>query len=240
MLWLSFQIYKHLPVITGKMGDKVYKLVTVTEKDTKDVIAFLRKFFFHDEPLNICVGLLDEPGSTCQELEDYCANSIKEGLSLMAVTPANEIAGVCINGAKRRENEEISAMTDEVNACKNLKFKKILNLLTTVNIQSDIFGKFPNITSLVEVRVLSVDDAYRGKGIAKACINKTKEMAKEQGYDLIKLDCTSHFSALAVASLGGYNCVYKLNYSDYLDEDGKPIFVPEPPHSCVKTYVCGL
>lgn len=92
----------------------------------------------------------------------------------MAVTPANEIAGVCINGAKRRENEEISAMTDEVNACKNLKFKKILNLLTTVNIQSDIFGKFPNITSLVEVRVLSVDDAYRGKGIAKACINKTK------------------------------------------------------------------
>nr|QEO33344.1 arylalkylamine-N-acetyltransferase [Platymeris biguttatus] len=231
---------KELLVQKGKMEDKGYRIVTMTERDTNDAIMFLRKFFFHDEPLNVCVGLLDEPGSTCQELEDYCSISIPDGLSLKAVSPTDEIIAVCINGSLTRENNKVDAMIEEVNSCKNQKFKKILNLITSVNIQSDIFGQFPKINSMAEVRVLSVDDAYRGKGIAKACIERTRVLAKEKGYDLLKLDCTSHYSALAVSSLGGYSCVYTLNYSDHVDEDGKPVFVPELPHSCVKTFVCSL
>ncbi|KAK9512623.1 hypothetical protein O3M35_001006 [Rhynocoris fuscipes] len=222
------------------MEEKGYRIVTMTERDTPEALAFLRKFFFHDEPLNICVGLLDEPGSTCKELEDYCANSVPEGVSLMVLSDSDEIVAVSINGILTRESNKKSEMIEEVNGCKNQKFKKILNLLTTVNIESDVFGRFPDINSLVEIRVLSVDDAHRGKGIAKALINRTRLLAKEKGYDVLKVDCTSHFSALAVASLGGYECIYILKYSDHLDEDGKPVFVPDPPHSCVKTYISRL
>lgn len=52
---------------------------------------------------------------------------------------------------------------------------------------------------------------------------------------MIRVDCTSHYSAKATARLG-FQCVYTLKYADYC-EDGKPVFVPEPPHNEVKVYV---
>ncbi|XP_014242794.1 dopamine N-acetyltransferase-like isoform X2 [Cimex lectularius] len=219
------------------MEGKGYRLEPITTRDSSQVIQFLRKFFFKDEPLNICVGLLDEPGSTCIELETYCLDSIPDGVSLMAVSPDNEMLGVCINGVLRREeNDKSNDKEDDLQNCTNQKFKKILNLLTTVGKDSDVFGQFPEIDSCVEIRVVSVDDACRGQGIAKAFFDQTKKVAKEQGYPLVKVDCTSHYSAMAVSRLG-FHCIYTLNYSDHLDEEGKPVFVPEPPHACVKTYV---
>ncbi|CAB0019408.1 unnamed protein product [Nesidiocoris tenuis] len=55
-----------------------YKIVPMTVEDTERVIDFLWTYFYHDEPLNIAVGLLDEPGSKADELEDYCRGSIPE------------------------------------------------------------------------------------------------------------------------------------------------------------------
>lgn len=61
-------------------------------------------------------------------------------------------------------------------------------------------------------------------------------MAKEDGIRMVRVDCTSHFSALAVSRLG-FHCIYTLNYSDHLNNAGEPVFEPPPPHTCVKTYV---
>ena len=56
-----------------------YSIVPITVEDSDKVVHFLRTFFFRDEPLNVAVGLLDEPGATCKELEEYCVNCIPEG-----------------------------------------------------------------------------------------------------------------------------------------------------------------
>jgi arylalkylamine N-acetyltransferase len=64
-------------------------------------------------------------------------------------------------------------------------------------------------------------------------------LAQELGIPLVRVDCTSHFSAKAVARLG-FHCVYTLSYSDYLNPEGEPVFVPELPHTCVKTFVCPI
>lgn len=60
-------------------------------------------------------------------------------------------------------------------------------------------------------------------------------LARDLGYRMMRVDCTSHYSAKAVAALG-YKCVYTLKYADYQD-NGKPIFSPEDPHNEVKVYV---
>ena len=61
-------------------GNKVpYTIVPITKDDAEKVVHFLRKFFFRDEPLNVAIGLLDEPHSTCPELEAYCMNCIPDG-----------------------------------------------------------------------------------------------------------------------------------------------------------------
>jgi len=63
------------------MSQPDYKIVHVTPKDTEKVLEHLRRSFFIEEPLNICIQLLGENGDEdCPELEEYCSKSILEGI----------------------------------------------------------------------------------------------------------------------------------------------------------------
>lgn len=77
--------------------------------------------------------------------------------------------GVCINAVSRRNK-----CIDESGDCDHPKFKKILKLLYTVDKQADVFGQFPDIDCTMDVKILSVDDAMRGRGIAKALMERTR------------------------------------------------------------------
>jgi len=216
------------------MSEPDYTIVHVTPDDTEKVLEHLRRFFFREEPLNVCVKLLGENGDEdCHELEEYCSQSIPEGLSLMAVSACGTVVGVVLNGSHEPGHlEETETLAD---SCPHPRFRKILQLLAAVDRGSDVFGKFPDVDKLVEVRIVSVDSAMRGRGIAKALLEKSTELAKQRGYTLIRVDCTSHFSALAVARLG-FECVFQMQYEDYR-RNGETVFHPESPHKQVTTYV---
>ena len=64
----------------------------------------------------------------------------------------------------------------------------------------------------------------------------SSQIAKQNCFSLIKVDCTSNFSAKAVSRLG-FQCIFTLNYDDYVDEKGDKIFSVKSPHTCVKTFV---
>jgi hypothetical protein len=67
------------------MSEQDYRIVPVTPKDDEKVLEHLRRFFFREEPLNICIKLLGENwDETCVELEKYCVQTISEG-----TTPAS-------------------------------------------------------------------------------------------------------------------------------------------------------
>lgn len=216
------------------MSEPSYTIVPVTTEDTERVLDHLRRFFFRQEPLNVYIKLLGESGNeTCAELENYCVETILEGLSLMALSATGKVVGVSLNGS--HEPGHLDEMQENADNCPNPRFRKILQLLVAVERGSEVFSKFPDVDRLVEVRILSVDTAVRGRGIAKALLEKSRELAKEKGYPLFRVDCTSHFSALAVARLG-LECVFTMRYEDYC-QNGEPVFRPEPPHNEVKTYV---
>uniref|UniRef100_A0A146KRC8 aralkylamine N-acetyltransferase n=2 Tax=Lygus hesperus TaxID=30085 RepID=A0A146KRC8_LYGHE len=223
-------------VIKTKMEEKKgYRIVPMAVKDTERVINFLRTYFFHDEPLNIAVGLLDEPGAVCDELEDYCRGSIPDGVSLMALSPSDELLGVSICGVMKREDGETK--DEALEECNNKKFERILRLLTQVGIESDVFSQFPDVDRILEIRVVSVSVKARGQGIAKTFFyDGAKAMAKEKGIPLIKVDCTSHFSGIIAKNLG-YECIYQLDYADFKDPEGKPYLEPPSPHRTCKTCV---
>jgi len=63
-----------------------------------------------------------------------------------------------------------------------------------------------------------------------------REIAKEQGFHYLRADCTSFFSG-KLCERFGFNQIYKINYNDYVDENGKPIFSPASPHIAVITYI---
>lgn len=97
------------------------------------MLEFLRKFFYHDEPLNTAVrtnapaycmqnpffkaasscasslfvlqiGL--RPDLRCPTLEEFSLSTFEEGISVGAVAGDGTLVGVCINGNLTREEDE--------------------------------------------------------------------------------------------------------------------------------------
>lgn len=61
-----------------------------------------------------------------------------------------------------------------------------------------------------------------------------REIARERGCGFMTVDCTSHFTAMALKRLG-FEKIWGLNYSDY-KPNGEVVFEPEEPHKAVTVY----
>ena len=144
-----------------------YEIKIITKENEVQVLEFLRRFFFRDEPLNVNVKLLDGV-PTCPDLEEYSLKAIKDNVSVMAITNSGKIIGVSLNGIVRKhQKEEESEITDP-------KFTKIVELLEHIDREVDIFGRYPDIDKQMLVEILSVDGSWRGLGIAKKLMNRTR------------------------------------------------------------------
>ncbi|XP_017791477.1 PREDICTED: dopamine N-acetyltransferase-like isoform X1 [Habropoda laboriosa] len=211
-----------------------YHIQVVTKDDKLRILKFLRRFFFRDEPLNQSIELIPEnEDSTCLELEEYCSmSSLENNLSLMAVSTNGAIVGVLLNGKMDPPSDE---EPEYISTCENPKFKKILRLLNYVDRNVNRDGKFRGL-NILEIRIISVDSNWRGKGIAKSLMEKAIEIGKEKGFHIVRADCSSFFSGKLCARLG-FERIYELNYAAYLDEDGNPVFSPAYPHTAIISYI---
>lgn len=146
-----------------------YEIEVIQKDDKEEVLDFLRRFFIRDEPLNVAVKLLDNDESRCAELEEYSLKELDNGFNLKAVSNG-KIIGVSLNGILERgyinELAEVS--------CPNKKFEKVLMLLDHVAKESDVFSHFPDVDKAMCVKILSVDGKWRGRGIAKDLMNRTR------------------------------------------------------------------
>ncbi|XP_060531318.1 arylalkylamine N-acetyltransferase 1-like isoform X2 [Cylas formicarius] len=217
------------PTPTTPVSPDDYEIQIATVEDKDDILNFLQTFFFKDEPLNKYLGLISEERPRCYDLEDFALKDIDKEVTLKAVHNGR-IIGVCLNGIL--EKGYIDEEEDEV---KDEKFRKIAKLLGRVAVESDVFSKFPDAKRAITTKIISVNGTYRGQGIARELMNKTRELAKNLGCGFMTVDCTSHFTALALKKLG-FELVYTLKYADYVD-NGEVVFEPEPPHDAVTVYV---
>ncbi|XP_066145873.1 arylalkylamine N-acetyltransferase 1-like isoform X2 [Euwallacea fornicatus] len=216
---------------TTPVSPMEYEIQEATPKDKEDILNFLRTFFFKDEPLNKYLDLINEDNPRCVDLEKFALKELSNGINLKAVHNGN-IIGICLNAVLKRDylqnSEDQQKITDE-------KFSKIVRMLDKVGLESNVFQRFPDCDKAVTVKILSVDGNYRGQGIAKELLNKTREIAKELGAGFVTVDCSSHFTALALKKLG-FELHYTLKYADHR-ENGTPVFKPEYPHVACTVYV---
>lgn len=90
----------------------------------------------------------------------------------MAVSEKGEPIGVILNGKTCRDR--VKKYIVENSNTNNFKFNEIVTLLTKIQQEIDIFGKYPNVNHVMHIYIAAVNDAYRGRGICKALIAKTK------------------------------------------------------------------
>ena len=60
-----------------------------------------------------------------------------------------------------------------ISDCKNPKFRKILRLLHHVDKNVNISSRYPG-QKVLEIRIISVDSNWRGRGVAGAFMEKTE------------------------------------------------------------------
>lgn len=90
----------------------------------------------------------------------------------MAVSQTGDIMGIILNTMMKRDEEE-NDDEDEANI-KNLRFNDIVVLLDKIKREADVFGQYPRVDRIMEIKIVAVNEAYRGQGVCKALIDKTK------------------------------------------------------------------
>lgn len=92
--------------------------------------------------------------------------------------------------------------------------------------------KLTDATRALYLHILEVDLASRGQGIARALMERTRDIARSTGYPLLRILCTSKYS-IKIARNMGMRSVNTLPFSEYKDENGHPVFTPpQPQHTC--------
>lgn len=91
-----------------------------------------------------------------------------------------DILGLCLNRTLIKENNDDcdrdngECIFDNNKFVDDAKADRIMYLLDTLKEKTDLFGQFPNADKVLDIFIVSVDDTYRGKGICKALIDKTR------------------------------------------------------------------
>lgn len=92
--------------------------------------------------------------------------------------------GILKKGEREEAERRLAELDDE-------KFKTIFRLLYKVNEKIDLFAKY-NVDVLFECRILSVDENYRGKGLANILMAESMKTAKNAGFKV----ATAKYSTL--------------------------------------------
>lgn len=78
--------------------------------------------------------------------------------------------GVILNNVMNRGDSEENNENDSGD---KTKFNDITTLLDKVEQEANVFQKFPNVDRIMDIKIISVDESFRGHGVCKALINKT-------------------------------------------------------------------
>lgn len=93
----------------------------------------------------------------------------------MVVSETGEIMGAILSSIMSKEDYLIQQYGDE-NFEPSSRFDDIEVLLNKVRRDIDLFGHYPNIDihRIMELKIISVNEAYRGQGVFKALVKKSK------------------------------------------------------------------
>ncbi|XP_069668767.1 arylalkylamine N-acetyltransferase-like 2 [Periplaneta americana] len=206
-----------------KMSDE-YDIVIATEDDKERIAEFLRKYFFTESPVRAASGA--SPNQRTDEIVGL--KYLSQGASLLAVSKEDgRILGVVINyHTSPKDNDSEQSSNKSLSNDPHAKFARFVennaNIWKVTGTDRGLYGY-----------ALSVDPAARGRGIAKALTVRARQVARSLGYPMVWARCTNVYS-IRICRDTGMDAVYRIPYSEYKDEEGKPIFNVAHPHTeCV-------
>lgn len=139
---------------------------SATNDDKRPISEFMTKFFEPDEPLSKCLGL-DKVEESAEDKDGFDGQNLSDPTLVAEI--GGKLIGVCINEIVDRNPQKKDEQKET-----DSKFDEIHHLLTFVEKESNPFQHFPEASKAMAIQVVCVDGTYRGKGIAKKLIEKTR------------------------------------------------------------------
>ncbi|RZF33748.1 hypothetical protein LSTR_LSTR008007 [Laodelphax striatellus] len=187
---------------------------------------FLELTYLKNDPLLLANGLSNET-----DLLDHWLDEIEESLSVMAVDKkSGKVIGVAAGSEctpeSAEKSKEVAART-----IKNTNAFRMACLFADLPEKTKLFERF-RVRNMFEVNMIGTHPDYRQQGLGKYMLLHLRALARRAGYPLLRIDCSSHFSA-RMALRQGMEKLSERKVTEYTDQDKKPwaAVVPPPPHS---------
>ncbi|XP_073946969.1 arylalkylamine N-acetyltransferase 1-like [Choristoneura fumiferana] len=138
-------------------------------------------------------------------LDEYLYNLLKQGNSIWAKTVDDTLAGICVNFA--------SSPADPRNLRNYAFYRQDPNtkdfLYFTAKLQeTPNLWKTYNVPKIFEIKMLAVIPELRRLGLATMLAEKSKELARDQGYNVVRMDCINPYD-YKIAERCMLHCVLK-------------------------------
>lgn len=144
-----------------------------------------------------------------------------------------QIAGVCLNGIVRPGELERGLAKLAENP--DQRFSKIFRLLYEENIKLDLFRRY-GTEQIFELRILSVDGRFRGRGIAKQLLKQSQQLAAAEGFRVLKGEATGLFSQ-KILQAEEFAVIGEACYAARRNADGTAMFPVQEPHESLKIMI---
>ncbi|KAH8245347.1 hypothetical protein KR032_009377, partial [Drosophila birchii] len=211
------------------------KVRQVTETEANQLMTFLLEHYYREEPLTAGTA----PPEPTADDKEFLLSNIPHGTCFLAEEDqgnGSRIVGAVVAGPKDAGAPELMRREAALHA--GSKWGRILDVLSAVETGSDVCRRF-NVPSSLHVHALGVNKELRGQALGARLMEAVAQRARDQGYRLVSVDCTSVYSARLMQRLS-YELVHSLRYADHLDACGQQVVTPPPPHESVQTFVLRL
>ncbi|XP_055620551.1 arylalkylamine N-acetyltransferase-like 2 [Toxorhynchites rutilus septentrionalis] len=200
-------------------------------EDYIPVLQFVRKFYYEHEPMSTSYI---HDGSPDEDDIEFSMSFLLQGMAVIANDRLEDrLVGVSIaNSIYPGYTEELLLAAEK---SRTRKWRDSLKLLAHLQQANNILKQF-NVCSCYDIEILAVHPDYRGRRIGARLFEEQFERARILGYSLASADCTSFYSAQTAFQVG-MECIGRLAYSNYKNEQGVQLFKPEPPHLEIQSFV---
>ncbi|KAK2576534.1 hypothetical protein KPH14_005856 [Odynerus spinipes] len=156
-------------------------------KDYDNVIDFLCKTYFKDEPSLVNMGLSGVAPTPA--MVNITLEQVKDGMTIIAVNTSDCIIGAVVNvGAcpwDPKKMIEYAKCYEEEGPSRDL-----IEFFAYVSRKPDIWNRYC-VLKVFECSILAVDSEYRGVGMARKLVEESWYLARDCSYRLFRMDCTS-------------------------------------------------
>lgn len=99
------------------------------------------------------------------------------GLTLKAVSTDGDLMGVILCNIQSRDSNTSPENSDDEHRRDDVavdKYEKFMNLFGKVAREMDVFRVYPEINRVLDIEIVVVNEAFRGRGVCKTLFDKTK------------------------------------------------------------------